>query len=420
MFDSGTSGVMLTSRTSDPLLAMVLSVPLRAFRCRFQRYPELRNSVHAGQAFQAVRTTDGSLPCCKVRRPIALSRAPLSNTYHVVSRLLPRSKKHLPEPYQKLMTEEDSPILDFYPPDFEIDMNGKKMAWQGIALLPFISQDRLLGAIATVEPLLTPDERRRNTTGNNVMLISEDNDLYPKFCELYTKKKATQVSLCSGCDSESGTRCLIDNSFQPVPIDGKLSRGICGSVLQDEDCIPGASLDTPLKDVPECPDISDNRSLSVRYWFPKQLRPHQSKLLPGLTPPRTILNEQDREQTRTGRRGGYGGRGRGRGGGPGGGGYNTPSQGSGYSTPTYSSPARGGYGGGNYQASGAQQGYRPSPAYGGAPGGYAGGNAGAGYGLGGTGAYNAGAAYGGYGGYGGGAPAAYQQPSYAQRESRLV
>jgi 5'-3' exonuclease len=93
------------------------------------------------------------------------------------------------------MIGEDSPILDFYPPDFEIDMNGKKMAWQGIALLPFISQDRLLGAIATVEPLLTPDEKRRNTIGDNVMLISDDNDLYPKFCELYTKKKATRVSL---------------------------------------------------------------------------------------------------------------------------------------------------------------------------------------------------------------------------------
>jgi len=410
---------MLNSRTADTLLAMVLSVSLRAVCCRFQRHPELRDSIHSRQALQAVRTTYGSLPRCEVSRSVAPIRAPLSHAYHVLFPPLTRSKIHLPEPYQKLMTEEDSPILDFYPPDFEIDMNGKKMAWQGIALLPFISQDRLLGAIATVEPLLTPDERRRNTTGNNVMLISEDNDLYSKFCELYTKKKATQVSLCSGSLRDSCTRCLIHSPLQPVPIDGKLSRGICGSVLQDEDCIPGASLDTPLKDVPECPDISDNRSLSVRYWFPKQLRPHQSKLLPGLTPPRTILNEQDREQTRTGRRGGYGGRGRGRGGGPGGGGYNTPSQGSGYSTPTYSSPARGGYGGGNYQASGAQ-GYRPAPAYGGAPGGYAGGNAGAGHGLGGTGAYNPGAAYGGYGGYGGGAPAAYQQPSYAQRESRLV
>lgn len=93
------------------------------------------------------------------------------------------------------MTAEDSPIIDFYPSDFDIDMNGKKMAWQGIALLPFIDQFRLLDALKSKEDLLSEDEKRRNSWGDNVLFVSEQNGLYDQFCGLYTLKPATKVSL---------------------------------------------------------------------------------------------------------------------------------------------------------------------------------------------------------------------------------
>ena len=45
------------------------------------------------------------------------------------------SKKFLPTTWQRLMCEPDSPIIDFYPTNFKIDLNGKKYAWQGEWLL---------------------------------------------------------------------------------------------------------------------------------------------------------------------------------------------------------------------------------------------------------------------------------------------
>ncbi len=55
-----------------------------------------------------------------------------------------------------LLNSQDSPIIDFYPTNFKVDLNGKKFAWQGVALLPFVDERRLLQALSFVHPNLTP------------------------------------------------------------------------------------------------------------------------------------------------------------------------------------------------------------------------------------------------------------------------
>jgi len=76
-----------------------------------------------------------------------------------------RSKKIVPAVYHDLMTSKDSPIIDFYPRDFELDMNGKKMEWEAVVKIPFIDEKRLLGAMASKDSLLTEEERLRNDFG---------------------------------------------------------------------------------------------------------------------------------------------------------------------------------------------------------------------------------------------------------------
>lgn len=53
-----------------------------------------------------------------------------------------------------------SQIIDFYPEDFKIDLNGKKFAWQGVALLPFVDEQRLFKALVPYYESLTEAESK--------------------------------------------------------------------------------------------------------------------------------------------------------------------------------------------------------------------------------------------------------------------
>jgi 5'-3' exoribonuclease 2 len=83
--------------------------------------------------------------------------------YNQLMGVFPAGSKHaLPAPLQPLFDDPNSPILDFYPKDFKVDMNGKRFAWQGVALLPFIDEARLLEATQPIIDALPDSERRRN------------------------------------------------------------------------------------------------------------------------------------------------------------------------------------------------------------------------------------------------------------------
>lgn len=83
------------------------------------------------------------------------------------------------------MTDPKSPIIDFYPRDFELDKNGKKQDWEAVVKIPFIEEGRLLSAMRSVEHLLTDDERARNSFGSTLKFsYDEEADFeYPSSME---------------------------------------------------------------------------------------------------------------------------------------------------------------------------------------------------------------------------------------------
>ncbi|XP_072474295.1 5'-3' exoribonuclease 1 isoform X3 [Notamacropus eugenii] len=72
------------------------------------------------------------------------------------------SKDLLPGCYQHLMTSEESPIIEYYPPDFKTDLNGKQQEWEAVVLIPFIDETRLLQAMEACNKYLREEEKKRN------------------------------------------------------------------------------------------------------------------------------------------------------------------------------------------------------------------------------------------------------------------
>lgn len=123
------------------------------------------------------------------------------------------SSKHVPPAWAELMSDPESTIIDFYPEDFKIDLNGKKFAWQGVALLPFVDETRLFKALEPYYEKLTPAEIKRNIRGDDKLYVSTGNSGYEYVKELYNKN----------IDKEAEAAILID--------------GMKGTVLLSDDCI---------------------------------------------------------------------------------------------------------------------------------------------------------------------------------------
>lgn len=151
------------------------------------------------------------------------------------------SRQAIPELFHDLMTNPNSEIIDFYPDDFVVDLNGKKWAWQGVALLPFIDSERLLSAMAKKYPLMPPEMAARNTLGKDALLVAEAHKtLYGDIAENFYSKRQGPLK------------------FKLNP---RVSQGLTGMVEKNELKLPHGSLEFPLSDA--MPSLVDDRS--IRY-----------------------------------------------------------------------------------------------------------------------------------------------------------
>ncbi|KAH9606769.1 hypothetical protein KSS87_009789 [Heliosperma pusillum] len=167
--------------------------------------------------------------------------------------VFPAASAHaLPLQYRKLMSDPTSPIIDFYPADFDVDMNGKRYAWQ-------------------------EEEKKRNTTMFDMLFVAVSHPLSPYIFSLDDRYK--QMS-----ETERAT--------VKEKIDPKASWGMNGYI-----CLCAGDPCPPIfrSPVDGMEDIVDNQVICAIYKLPDYHK-HISKPPPGVKFPVKIVSMGDIKQ----------------------------------------------------------------------------------------------------------------------------
>ncbi|PIA54386.1 hypothetical protein AQUCO_00900732v1 [Aquilegia coerulea] len=178
--------------------------------------------------------------------------------------LPPRSVCALPKAYWNLMTSTDSNLIDFYPTDFEVDLEGKRHLWQGIVKLPFIDEKRLLSETKKVESELEDYEVRKNSQRMEKIFVLSSHDFGLQVVSLYKKNASTEPE-----------RLLIETS---------VSGGINGFISPCCDD-PGLSCTFNVIGM-------DSPVVCATYEYPDN-HPHVPRLHEGVTIPEKTVKEAD-------------------------------------------------------------------------------------------------------------------------------
>ena len=108
--------------------------------------------------------------------------SPLKPFQQLLACLPAASSRLLPPPYRWLMEHPSSPLIGFYPGEFEVDRNDKKYDYEAVVLLPFIDIALLVAAEDTHCPShrLTPEQLELNSFGSTYCYeMVRDNSIQP-------------------------------------------------------------------------------------------------------------------------------------------------------------------------------------------------------------------------------------------------
>ena len=99
----------------------------------------------------------------------------LGEPFHPLVQLMavlpPQSAHCLPKKMRELMLDDHSPLVEFYPKAFKVDLNGQSTTWKGVVLIPFIDSKVLLDTVASTDLQLNEEEQKRNQFGSTRVFV---------------------------------------------------------------------------------------------------------------------------------------------------------------------------------------------------------------------------------------------------------
>ncbi|XP_008784687.2 5'-3' exoribonuclease 4-like isoform X2 [Phoenix dactylifera] len=189
--------------------------------------------------------------------------------------VLPAASAHaLPLSYRNLMTDPSSAIIDFYPEDFELDLNGKRFSWQAICKLPFVQESRLLAELKKVEHTLTDEEKQRNSWTLDMLFVHISHPLASTIISIYRRKK----------DHPKLSKAKLKRKIDP-----EISGGMNGDMYISDKSVHAFEIYSPLGGMET---ITKNKTLFVYYKVPP-VQEHIPRLPGGVILPKKSITKQD-------------------------------------------------------------------------------------------------------------------------------
>jgi len=187
----------------------------------------------------------------------------------------------LPAAFLELMNQPFSPLIDFYPVDFGLDLNGKRFTYMAVILLPFIDEPRLVRIVAPLLKRLNEGEKIRNRRGQELVFGHQSDAV------LLSEVQVAQAAFEAG---DVGYKHRFNHKHRMF---GYLQGNKIGGI--------GRTIVSPIEGLP---DVEESQCMCTFFCDPDR-SPHSSQLLPGITREAIVINSSDLDEK--GRLFGFGG-----------------------------------------------------------------------------------------------------------------